>query len=545
MSKAGEISLLPVNSYELESLLTDLGLALLTFSKAYNFSEKYADVKECDFIQCVIIEFISEIKIDFIAYHAVHVAKTAGVTQATILANEHDVQAKAKAATHAREAGIVPTNFNDGLLFTIRNTVASTKKSLVRVLYQRKIKKLRRSVGGHVVPSAPEQFRVLMSTFHPGTVSTLIPIQKKLNEKDNVHQLYVANRYETHLKLNNLGYTNVVSGWNVTGDERFSGKASVLKDFVKVFFDKKFPFGEATPYFKSVFYNKLKVKLNFAVSLYAPLLKIFTVYKPDCVVLSSSSPIDAQIMIHLASAKKINVIEITHGIFQETPILKFQNVPVKLVWNQFQSDLMKKFKEDVKCVLIGNPKHDELLDKFKKTPPENFFNKPYILFATTPGNSNSITWTTYLSILKDFVIAAQENQNMLFVIKLHPTESKEKVTEACTEFGFPENLIIERERDVYELLYHAEIVMVVTSTVGYEALLFNKQIITYAIENSEKWLPFSNFNLAIRVDSTKGISQAIHEFKQGSVNLTNEKKSYFVYSDGKAVSRTVDIILNK
>ncbi|MBX2894296.1 MAG: hypothetical protein KF763_02555 [Cyclobacteriaceae bacterium] len=543
MTKTGEISLLPVNSYELESLLTELGLALLSHAREYNFSEKCIGVKDCDFIQCVIIEFISEIKIDFIAYHAVHVARTAGVHKASILGNEHDINAIAETAIHARQAGISSVNFNAGLFFGIRYALENAKKSLIRSLYQHKIQKLRRAVGDNKIPSTAEKFRVLMSTFHPGTVSTLIPIQKKLDERENIHQLYIANRYETHLKLNKLGYKNVLSAWSVDETERYHIKTSVLKDFVRTFFEKKFPFGNATTHFKSIFYQKLIIKLDFAVSLYAPLLKIFNEYKPDAVVLSSSSPIDAQIMIHLASVRRIKVVEITHGIFQETPILKFQNVPVKLVWNQFQADLMKRFKENVECVLVGNPKHDELLDKFKRTPPVNYFEKPYLLFATTPGNSNSITWTTYLSILKDFVIAAQEDPNMIFVIKLHPTENKVKVAEACTDFGFPENLVIEQEKDVYELLYHAEIVMVVTSTVGYEALLFNKKIITYAIENSEKWLPFSNFNLATRVDSAKGIGNAIHAFRQKPPDMTNDKKSYFVYSDGMAVNKTVDIIL--
>lgn len=544
MNKTGEISLLPVNSYELESQLTELGLALLSHAREYNFSEKCIGVKDCDFIQCLIIEFISEVKIDFIAYHAVHVARTAGVHKASILGSEHDINAIAETAIHARQAGISSVNFNVGLFFGIRYALENAKKSLIRSLYQHKIQKLRRSVGDNEIPSASEKFRVLMSTFHPGTVSTLIPIQKKLDEKDNVHQLYIANRYETHLKLSKLGYKNILSAWGVDEIERYYIKTSILKDFVRTFFEKKFPFGNATTHFKSIFYKKLITKLDFAVSLYAPLLKIFDVYKPDSLVLSSSSPIDAQIMIYLAASRRIKVVEITHGIFQETPILKFQNIPIKLVWNQFQADLMKRFKEDVKCVLVGNPKHDELLEKFKRTPPVNYFNKPYLLFATTPGNSNSITWTTYLTILKDFVITAQENPDMIFVMKLHPTENKVKVAEACTNFGFPENLIIEQEKDVYELLYHAEIIMVVTSTVGYEALLFNKKIITYAIENSEKWLPFSNFNLATRVDSARGIGNAIHAFRQKPHDMTNDKKSYFVYSDGMAVNRTVDIILN-
>lgn len=540
-----EIKLLPVNSYELERLLTDVGLSLLNFAKEFEFSEKCVGVKDCDFIQCVIIEFISDIKIDFIAYHSVHVARTSGVQSANIISDEHDHNAMIETAIHARQAGIRINNIKFNVLSQTRYAACRLAKRVVHQLYQRRVKQIRKGMSTSVEPPKSGQFKVLMSTFHPSTVSTLIPIQDKLSERADVHQLYIANRHETYSKLRSLGYKNIASFWSLGDADVFDISSPALKIFVDNYFDQYFPFGKATPHFISVFYKKLKAKLKFAASLYGPLAKVMNGYDPDCVVLSSSSPIDAQVIVHLAQTNRVKVIEITHGIFQETPILKFQNIPVKLVWNQYQIDLMRVFKPETRCILVGNPKHDMLLKNFANNPPPKIFDRPYILFATTPGNTNSITWTTYLRILKDFVDAAVLEPTKLFVVKLHPSESLEKIEAKCTEFGSPKNLIVEKESDIYQLLFHAEAVMVVTSTVGYEALLLNKRLIIYAIDNGEKWLPFSKYNLATRVESAGEIANSVREFERLPSPNFDESKSNFVYSDGKAICKTVDIILNQ
>jgi hypothetical protein len=542
-----EIRLLPVNSYELEQHLSDLGLSLLSFAKECSFSEKCVGVNDCDFIQSVIIEFTSELKIDFIAYHAVYKATSAGVERATVVANEHEQEVIAETAIHAHQSGIITDNFNPGAIFKFRYLLSGVKKNAINILYKKKVKRRQKQTKVDTIPQAvPGQFKVLMSTFYPNTVFTLTPIQDRLNEKMSIHQLYIANRYETFDRLISLGYKNIISAWGIGRTEKHIINTDVLKAFVNDYFDQSFLFGKATPHFKSIFYQLLKRKLQFAVSLYGPLSQVFNEYCPDCVVLSSSSPIDAQIIVGLASTRGIKTIEVTHGIFQDTPILKFQNIPVKLVWNQFQADLIKRFKESVNCILVGNPKHDMLLEKFKLHPPPNHFNQPYVLFATTPGNNISISQTTYLNILRDFVAAASENSEMLFVVKLHHGESKLKVMEQCASMKPPKNLVIEQSKDIYELIYHAKIVMVVTSTVGYEALLFNKKIISYTVQNSEKWLPFSKFNLAIAVNSAQGILNAIDELESSKYDSSsNEKKSYFVYSDGKAIDKTIDIILSR
>lgn len=540
-----EIRLFPVNSFELEQHLTEFGLSLLAFAKEYNFSEKCVGVNDCDFIQSIIIEFTSEIKIDFIAYYAVHMARSAGVQKAPIIANEHGQEAIAEAAIHAQQVGIVTDNFNPGVFFKMHYIFHRIKARLINAVYQQKVRRRQRGIKVDQIPrSAPGQFKVLMSTYHPGTVSTLTPIQDRLNERPDVHQLYVANRYETYEKLVRMGYKNIISAWGVPQSEKYSINISVLKAFVKYYFERSFPFGNATSHFKLRFYQMLKQKLKFAISLYEPLKRIIAVYKPDTILISSCSTTDAQIMIYCAKNQAINILEMTHGMFQDTPLLKFQHVPIKLVWCNRQHDVMKKYAPSIECPVIGNPKHDELRAKFEKSPPQSPFSKPFVLFASTPGNNISISWNTYLEILRVYIRVAANFPDLIFVWKLHPSESISKVLQAAQKLGAKDNFVVEKERDIYTLLYTSEIVVVLTSSVGFEALLWDKKLITYILPNSDKWLPFSQYGLVKTASDEYTLSESLKYFLENpSLTLENPNKDYFVLSDGNALDRILSYTL--
>lgn len=540
-----EIRLLPVNSFELEQHLTNVGLALLSFGNEYNFSEKCIGVKDCDFIQSVIIEFTSEIKIDFIAYHAVHEARAAGIRHAVLITSEHGPEVITEAVIHAQQAGITTHNVNPDLLFKIRYAVNGIRKKLIHAAYQQKIKRRQqRKKLDNIPKAAPGQFKLLLSTYHPGTVSTLTPVQDRLLERQDIHQLYIANRYETYDKLVGMGYKNVISAWGVKQSKKHSVNTNVLKAFVNDFFERSFPFGKTTPHFKSRFYEALKQKLMFAVSLYVPLKQVIETYQPDAILVSSCSTTDAQLIIYCAKDQNINVIEMTHGMFQDTPLLKFQHVPVKLVWCDRQHDVMKKYAPSIECPVIGNPKHDELKAKFETAPPKNPFEKPFILFASTPGNNISISWSTYVEILQVYIQTANNLPDLIFVWKLHPSESIGRVSEVAAKLGAKENFIIEKERDIYTLLFTSEIVVVLTSSVGFEALLWDKKLITYTLPNSDKWLPFSQYGLVKTASDKTSLVASIKYFLENpSLTRGNSNKDYFVLSDGKALDRILSYAL--
>lgn len=544
MNREIEVSLLPINSFELEAHLSELGLSLLQFSKDYDFSKKCLGVDDCDFIQSVIIEFIAEIKTDFIAYYAINHQNLGEGNSIRISRAELSQHIVMEAVFYAIERKLIVlsrSKLKSLVSIKIRNRASFFKKSLyelrnyLRDLFVKPIKTAKFS---------PDSFRLLMSTYHLNNIFTLTPIQDKLNDRPEIDQLYLVNRYETYKKLLSLNYRNIIYGRSggITALGRIND--SVYIDFIEKFFDSHFKFGNATSHFKSVFRKKLKEKLNFAAGLYTPIKKTISEFKPNCILISSCSTIDAQVIIHVARALKIRIIEMTHGMFHDTPILKFQNIPIKLVWNKHQFDLMKKYKPEVTCYITGNPKHDELLKNFKNNPPNRLYNRPYIVFASTPGNNISISWVTYLAILNDYVRLARSNNDLICVFKLHPSEDMDRIQKEASMLDAPENLIIEKNANIYELIYNAELVVVVTSTVGYEALLFNKKIICFKIQNSEKWMPLSDFNLAKSAHNFETLNSSVQEWLQESPDFDPYAKSYFVHSDGHAIDNSIKLILN-
>lgn len=540
-----EIRLLPINSFELEGHLTKLGSSLLQFGNTYNFSKRCMDVDDCDFLQSVVIEFTSEFKADFIAYYGVHNSSIQYSTPVIIRAEELPENIKNEAAYHAKERKLNVVSPRLTGLFQLKYSLKSFLNYFKALLYTKRSNYRNRKIKPVKIPSpSPGKFRLLMSTYHRNTIFTLTPLQDRLKNRQDVTQLYIANRYETYKRLCDLGYPGIISGWSIRTPDKVRVNDNVLISFLDEYFQFHFPFGKATKLFRKRFYVKLKQKLLFLTELYMPMKRILADYQPDILLVSSCSTSDSQLLIHLCKSQSIRVIEMTHGMFQDTPLLEFQNVPVKLVWCDRQRDLMKKYKPSVDCPVIGNPKHDELMEKFANNPPIRTINKPYVLFASTPGNNISISWSTYIKILEQYIEVARIFPELFFVIKLHPSEDLEKIKLAAKVAGAPSNFNIVQAQNVYELLYHAEIVLVLTSTVGFEALLWKKKIICYSIPNSDKWLPFAEYNLAKSASNQEELINCIDYFlNHDSLVIGNSNRDYFVFSDGRAIDNMLSLTM--
>ncbi|MFN8313174.1 MAG: hypothetical protein U0289_10210 [Cyclobacteriaceae bacterium] len=335
-------------------------------------------------------------------------------------------------------------------------------------------------------------------------------------------------------------------GWALSHEQVIRVDHEVLIDFVDDFFEQAFRFGATTSQFKKSFLRKLTQKLEFAAALYGPIKRFMTEFNPHVVLVSSASTVDAQILVHLCRSMGIKFFEMTHGMFQDTPILRYQNVPVKLVWNRHQYDLMKKYRPEVNCRVIGNPKHDSIVSNFRKAAPKRVYTQPYVLLISTPGNNISISRITYLQILSDFIDTARSIPELQFVFRLHPSEDLAKISADAVQFSPPPNFVIDNTNNTYEMLYHTEMVVVSTSTVGYEALLFDKAIICYSIPNSDKWMPLGQYGLAKNAADAETLIAAVRDIMKHPVSYAgNEKKAYFVHSDGKAVESAVETILDQ
>jgi hypothetical protein len=539
-----EINLLPVNSNELDDHLMELGMSLVSFAKEYDFSKKCFDVDDCDFIQSVLIEFIFPLKPYFIPFLAVTTSDIRRGDRAIIKGDYHTESFITETALNASEYDLVLDNkYTAG--FWMVNSLKELMLNLRKMVFNQKLKWKYKRLDEQLIPdSSTDKFRLLLTTFNINTLYTLTPIQDELLKRTDVFQLYIANKISTYNRLKSLGYKNILNCWRLSSSGTLHLKKEVYNDFINNFFETKFHLGKPTKRFRQVFSQRLFTVLESASALYPKLKRVVKEYSPNALLMSSCSTTDAQILIHLCNSQKIRVIEITHGMFYETPILKFQNVPVKVVWNKMQRDSMNKYRPEVFCPVLGNPKHDVLLKKFNQSLPPRAYKMRYILLVSSPGRNTSLSWATYLTVLEEYIEVAKVFYDFTFILKLHPSEDPVKIEKEVGRLGAPKNFIIEQHENVYELLFYAEIVVVITSSVGFEALLWDKKIICYTVPNSEKWLPFAQYNLAKQVKNKEELGAAIRYFMQNpSLTIGNSFKDYFAFSDGNSLNNILNYIL--
>jgi hypothetical protein len=541
-----EINLLPVNSFELDIHLSDLGLSLAAFAKEYDFSRKCFGIEDCDLVQCVLIEFIASLKPYAIPFLAVSTSGYAPGQKVTINSQHHTEEFITETALNAMQSGFAVEEKFSALFWWRQRAVEIVKKVKAKLFLLRERYRYAR-IGMQTIPVAkPGQFRLLLSTYHPNTIFTLTPVQDALGLREDVFQLYMANRIETFYKLKQLGYSNIINARAFPSKRRVTVNENIYDEFIDLYFNDKSGLQKLTSRFKMKFKETLWSWLGFAVTLYSPLKELFLLYKPQTLLVSSSSTLDAQILIHLAKGTKTRTLEMTHGMFQDTPILKMQNIPLKLVWSQYQKDLMKKYSSHVTCEVVGNPHQDVLLGKFGKTTPKRYTEKNYVLLISSPGKNTSLSWITYLAVLRDFITVAKQFPHMEFVFKLHPSDNFDLITNKAKEMTVPGNFHIEKKFDVYSLLFHADIVVVITSSVGFEALLWKKKLICYQVANSERWIPFGKFGLAKNASNSDELKAQINYFLEKENMVTgNSNADYFSFSDGKALERIIDFTIGK
>lgn len=537
-----EISLLPVNSFELDTHLANLGISLRDFAREYGFTKKCFGVEDCDFIQCVLIEFIMGLKPYAIPFFAVAKSGIPFGQKVAIKSEHHTQEFIDEAAFQAFQYGYRVPDFV--LIQRLNYNFTESKKDIRLRLYELKSKFRYRKVPNQSIPIAkPGQFRLLMSTYHPNTIFTLTPIQDQLKNRSDVFQMYIANRIETYQKLLSLGYPNILFGWSLSGEEHVSFNKAVFQDFISSYFEEAFPFGQPTQRFRQKFIEKLQAALVFVQELYPKMKVVIDSYQPEALLVSSCSTTDAQILIQLCVNRGVKVVEMTHGMFYDTPTLYFQNVPVKLVWNKMQQDIMKRYRPEINCPVVGNPKHDELVRRFQLKSPKRYTEDDYILFVSSPGRGTSLSWATFVNVLESYLKIAKQYPLLKFIYKLHPSERKEKIEALVNRLGASENFIIEKVFDTYALVYHASIVVVITSSVGYEALLWDKKIICFRVPNSDRWMPFDKYNLALTAKDAEELKIAIDYFlEKPSLTLNNPDKNYFSYTDGRAIENVFDFI---
>lgn len=128
------------------------------------------------------------------------------------------------------------------------------------------------------------------------------------------------------------------------------------------------------------------------------------------------------------------------------------------------------------CIVIGQPRMDYTFDsaflKFDNSSDYLDSTKKQVMFASQPQQDESLRKRA----AEDVIRATQNLSDLELVIKLHPSEKPEYYRSIADELG-ANPIILKNEVNLYFLLKNVDYVITCFSTVGAEAVFFNKPLI--------------------------------------------------------------------
>lgn len=238
-----------------------------------------------------------------------------------------------------------------------------------------------------------------------------------------------------------------------------------------------------------------------------------------------------------------------------------ERVTKVLVWNEEHREiLIGKGGSPGRIIVTGSPLHDmiyhkntysgqEIIDMvykmldIKKT-------KGIILFTSQPSAKYGVCSFEEQRDLTELIIetCARFNDYML-VIKLHPRESVE-------DYGYINGsplrhrvrLVADKDADLYDLICASRLVLNQDSTVGIDALLFDKNVITISIL-IRNIVDYVEEGASLNVDKEEKLYDTLHkvlndnnvreELREGRKRYINK---HFPAFDGQATDRAMDLL---
>lgn len=170
-----------------------------------------------------------------------------------------------------------------------------------------------------------------------------------------------------------------------------------------------------------------------------------------------------------------------------------------------------------KIEVTGNPRFDTL-GSFKPLFSKQLLceklnlrdDKGIVLFATQQVNKFSSFWTDdlFLAMADKLIDALRDFPDKQLVIKTDPYEDIAPYRDRIAAGSYP-NAVAVKEIDLYTLMYFSELVVTMDSTVGLEALAFDKPLITINLSRRTDRVPYAASEAAIGVKNSAELSSAL------------------------------------
>lgn len=398
---------------------------------------------------------------------------------------------------------------------------------------------------------------ILFICYGGGHVKMLLPIiqdiKKNNKYKINIIALTTARSVLDKYQIDSLGF-NELSFLAKNDRWKTFGKELIYKNQISPLIN----YDESVAYYGINYldlvlqYGSLKAKEIYKYkdrqSFYPInfMSKIISYFNPDLVI-ATNSPRSEKCAIDVATANNIKSLCIVDMFaLQEIKWIGKNNFATKIcVLNDSVKNMFAQYgrKED-DIIVTGNPAFDSLFDidneKIKQYLCQKNLSKSKIkiLYASQPepqkhpfnnkiGNPNlpRIIEKT----LREFI---KENKQYELIIRYHPSEN--------IVYKEQENVkLSSKDEDLHTLLHSMDLVIVTASTVGLEAHLIGKPVIT--IDNSifTDDAPFSKMGISSGVKEISELSNIIHHITSKLCESYNKNYNY-----SRATENIISVINN-
>jgi len=296
-------------------------------------------------------------------------------------------------------------------------------------------------------------------------------------------------------------------------------------------------------------------------------------------VTSNDTTAQAKLAVLISQKNNIPTLVIQHGVTTGGEISKIngsqifgvgflpQTADKMAVSGQISYDWLVNNNVDKDRLLItGLPQFDRYLNSnpidisrtSKSKVCQNFAlnpGKPIILFATQHSNLGSRLINYHLSPYENYSIIEAVTKalfpyknKLTLVIKLHPASQDNSSAYANIIKTLGLDCIITKYYDTFSLVAASEIVITPWSTVGAEALLLNKQLITLNLTKRPEIMPYAEYKAAFSANSQKDLDIFFEKYMKNDSKISQDKISNFnkLYNNtnGKTAAENIAQAIN-
>lgn len=293
---------------------------------------------------------------------------------------------------------------------------------------------------------------------------------------------------------------------------------------------------------KSRLANMIKKNVLYTAEFLEELYSVMKKKKIDMILLSGEGSPFSRGIVQLLKQFNIPTIHFQHGLFiNEMP--NFVNSDYVFSIGEFpKKQFLKYASKNSKIEVIGCPRYD----KFEK---RDYGNKKIILYAMEIANGNDIVPDTHLTkkrqkeILEQIFKVMKDFPEYKLIIKTRPGWEMAKLPElVARKLSFSNFEVIEKADNI-KLLNESEIVIINSTTMGIEALLLDRPVISFSYKDLDKFNPYTKIDAVKVVYSSTQLKELIEKLiSKKHKNLKKGNFKQWLFYDKGASERAVKLI---